>query len=68
MKPVAEHLQPRQPHSKPAAQQAPGRSVKSLLKQQHGKGSAAAQAADAGSHSPLYLNTLKVQCQLTLYR
>lgn len=63
-----QHLQPRQAPGKSAtkAQQAQGRSVKSLLKQQHGRGSAASHAADAGSHSSLYLNTLKVPLLLVV--
>ena len=37
-----------------------GQSIKQLLKQSKKTASQSSQAADAGSHSPLYLNTLKV--------
>ena len=39
-----------------------GQSIKQLLKQSKKTASQSSQAADAGSHSPLYLNTLKVHC------
>jgi hypothetical protein len=39
-----------------------GQSIKQLLKQSKKTEAQSSQAADAGSHSPLYLNTLKVLC------
>lgn len=65
-KPFAAHLQPRAAHkATPQTQsgntsggEASRQSIKHLLKQSK-KQPHSSQAADAGSHSPLYLNTLK---------